>query len=428
MNSGVSGIGMDSSLDENELRKFGSPDRFDDISSPFKSGRHTPFISSNKTKSKVKTKSKTKKKKPKKLKSQSKIIEPTIPKSKPALPSKRIEKNQTRTKKRIIAPKKKNIVQRKPVVEKSETKKPIKKKRPEIKDPTPGAKSLMEVNDLVRNVGKSTKDEMAEFERQVKATGLESLARQYPSAYRSALLHNVAKPSATTTTKNKKNTTNAISKRMEQDLQKYRKTYQILLKQHTSEVRQKAQQSKRQAKLILRGMDQDKKIDQIRTERLHQDLKREEKARTMERASREEVFVKKMFQDALKLEHERILQQKKAREDLQKQLDQEQLNRYESIQQQLIDQENMMKETLENQRREEKITRLEQRIALRELGTTLRKDYQNRINTLHLEYDQKHQKNLLNNQETISSMFNDLNTTLGDIGAQQVRSILTQSF
>merc|ERR1712232_329205 len=126
MNSGVSGIGMDSSLDENELRKFGSPDRFDDISSPFKSGRHTPFISSNKTKSKVKTKSKTKKKKPKKLKSQSKIIEPTIPKSKPALPSKRIEKNQTRTKKRIIAPKKKNIVQRKPVVEKSETKKPIK--------------------------------------------------------------------------------------------------------------------------------------------------------------------------------------------------------------------------------------------------------------------------------------------------------------
>uniref|UniRef100_A0A7S2WBU4 DUF5745 domain-containing protein n=1 Tax=Mucochytrium quahogii TaxID=96639 RepID=A0A7S2WBU4_9STRA len=268
-------------------------------------------------------------------------------------------------------------------------------------DPTVGSGKLQEA------AGKlNTTIDDGPFVEGFQETGLASLevlARQYPQIYKS--LRQQRKKLEATVNQTERD---AISKRFEKDLDRYTKAYSILSKGYEAELRKKSQDFKSAVIRAHKGNDLAKRIERAGSIRMKKDLQLLDKSRHLRRQNRDQVLARTLFTNEFKVEQDWILGKKKQYLEEKTQRNQERIDRYESIQRFYADRESMLKETLEQEQRDNKISGTARRIALKQLEVQLKNDYQAKLCRIKDEMDQTVERQFQKDEEAVNRTFEDI--------------------
>jgi len=274
--------------------------------------------------------------------------------------------------------------------------------------PTHGSKKFRKTAELLQ---KSFSDPVAfsKLRAEVDRESLEILAEEYPTVFRDLKLERDALGRLTS---RPPTASNAVVKRIEQDLERYKKSYQLLLKEYEADVRVSTMKAKRKAELSSRGLDLDRRTEKARTRRMKKELDDLDESFKLKRKTREEVMVRNLFSNAVKLERDYLLAVKEQEAEDKAREDQERLNRYESIENYYTDRENMLRDTMKENTRNKLISTQARRVALKQLENRLRDEYKLKLDVMTSQWEHEEEHDLFKSEEQLSQVFEEMNEDL----------------
>ncbi|GBG29727.1 Centrosomal protein of 95 kDa [Hondaea fermentalgiana] len=261
------------------------------------------------------------------------------------------------------------------------------------------------------HLGPGNPGSFAQVRGEADVAGLKVLAERYPSIYRSVWAKQRA-ASAQRRQMSRKADASVATKRLENDLDRYRKAYEILVKTHEAEVRKASLRAKRAAKLATQAGKLDARVERARSARLGEELENKEQSRALRQQNKEEVLVRSLFSKALKVEKEYLLAMNEQEAEEQAILDKERLDRFASIENYYLDREEMLRERMTKENRDNNIADQARRIALKQLEDNLRDEYQAKLDRMSEKWEQHKEHDLLRSEEHLSQVFEDINDQL----------------
>mmetsp|Transcript_15839 Transcript_15839/g.30617 ORF Transcript_15839/g.30617 Transcript_15839/m.30617 type:complete len:717 (-) Transcript_15839:127-2277(-) len=278
----------------------------------------------------------------------------------------------------------------------------------------PATKGVSRLHDAAEKMQQtfSEPNSFAQVRSEADVEGLKVLAECYPSIYRSVWAQQKAAAAKKTRRPQHAHKKNNVTRRLEDDLSRYRKAYQILIKTHEAEIRKSTIRAKRAATMASRAEKLDSRVERARSRRYQESFENLEQSHSLRRQTKEEVLVRTLFSKALKIEKEYLLAVKEQEADEQAKLDKERLDRYESIERYYLDQEEMLKERVDKENREKNISEQARRIALKQLESRLRSEYQTRLERMTEEWSHNEDHALFRSEEQLSQAFEEINDQL----------------
>jgi len=191
----------------------------------------------------------------------------------------------------------------------------------------------------------------------------------------------------------------------ERDKARFRSAYKRLLDDERREARLEAQRNALLDKLARERDKHERKVEQLRLQRLADDLAREAKARRARRVAREEELVRTMFESAFDIERENVLAARAEAAREQAERDKEALRKYEAAKAAAQDQLDLVTEQLAREEAQRKAERRHQKEALATLGKELKETFARRLDQVRVALESREEDRLLVNTAAIERAF-----------------------
>eukprot|EP00514_Thraustochytrium_sp_LLF1b_P013584 CAMPEP_0184542980 /NCGR_PEP_ID=MMETSP0199_2-20130426/2584_1 /TAXON_ID=1112570 /ORGANISM="Thraustochytrium sp., Strain LLF1b" /LENGTH=602 /DNA_ID=CAMNT_0026936945 /DNA_START=109 /DNA_END=1917 /DNA_ORIENTATION=- len=275
---------------------------------------------------------------------------------------------------------------------------------------TKGSRLLRKSTKTVHRLATGDDNQRSAVLQDAHLKSLQTLAKQYPTIYNKI-----------TSTQSVQGRLSEHSRRvppgsfdavMENDLERYKRAYNLMVKTTKAEIRAREIDEKRRAQATLQAAERDKKIEAARTSRVAQDITNLERSRQLERQTKEELHVRKLFQDALKIEKETARNLKRMEDEERKLIERQRLNRYESLKRYYTDRRAILLDQINKDTREKTISQHARDIALRQIETSLRAEYKKSLDQMASQWLHHDHKSKLATEEELSQLFESWNDEL----------------
>jgi len=259
--------------------------------------------------------------------------------------------------------------------------------------------------DGVENLRRASLDpnEYENIVQDAEQDSVKVLMEKYPSMYKA-----LAKRGFRSSRESSSKRVSKFASRLEHDLSRYQKSYKILLKDLATEGRKHGTKVKGQADRALKAKKLQEKISHCKSIRVEKDMSNLGKSLLMQRQTKEEVLVHTLLEKSIKIQNEWFLAKKRMEDEELQQVDKDQMNRYLSMEKFYQDRESMLRETMEQQAREQEISNSSRRISMKQLETAMESEHESKMKKISQMWRQKEEHMLLAHEEEITQEFENM--------------------